>query len=89
MDIKGFFWGPQYFPVRFRKAKRCRAVDRRANAVHGEYTNKTVRIDAKYNDWEGPGPVPVESEQAQTVRSSGRTDDRDTWRRIQGSTPTH
>ena len=60
MDVKGFSWGDHYRPIRFYKARRCRAVERRSEAVDGEYRKKAVKIDREYNDWQGTGPGPVE-----------------------------
>ena len=60
MDVKKFSWGDHYRPIRFYNATSCRAVERRSEAVDGEYRKKAVKIDRKFNGCQGTGPGPVE-----------------------------
>ena len=54
MDVKMFAWGNYYRPIRFHKAKTCRAVKFRAKAVDKEYRRKAKNVDVKYNKWIAP-----------------------------------
>ena len=71
MDVKGVTWGNYYRPIRFHKARTCRAVMYRSRAVHKDYQRKAAKIDVEYNEWRGPGPGPVQHKLQQFGRVEG------------------
>ena len=63
VECKFLHWGvTTYTKADLEHERRCRSVERRAEAVHGEYVNKARRLDARHcGTVPGTAPGPVEA----------------------------
>ena len=63
VECKFLHWGvTTYTKADLEHERRCRSVERRAEAVHGEYVNKARKLDARHcGTVPGTAPGPVEA----------------------------